>query len=186
MCVISARQTQEEGLRWLQWRTADILTSHAVSLLQHLCPVSFSSWGKPPVLTSNTMKTRCVPSKCLTLPTKTWWTVAHQAVLSMGFSRQEYGSRLSFPSPRDLPNPGIKPVPPALAGRFFTTEPPGKPTLRLTYNPIRALTHINLFNVHSSPGAWCYIHHSTENETEEIKVIWGDLCEVRQVIVWHC
>ena len=51
----------------------------------------------------------------------TLWTVAHQAPLSMGFSRQEYGSGLSFPSPGDLPNPGIKPtsVPPALASRFF-------------------------------------------------------------------
>ena len=45
----------------------------------------------------------------------------------MGFSRQEYWSGLPFPPPGDLPNPGIKPVSPALAGRFFTTEPPGKP-----------------------------------------------------------
>ena len=48
-------------------------------------------------------------------------TVACQASLSMGFSRQEYCSGLPFPSPGDLPNPGIKPVPPALAGEFFTT-----------------------------------------------------------------
>ena len=59
------------------------------------------------------------------------WTVAHQASLSVGFSRQEYWSGLPFPSPGDLPDPGIKtpsPVPPALAGRFFTTEPPGNIT----------------------------------------------------------
>ena len=55
------------------------------------------------------------------------WTVAHQAPLSMGFSRQEYWSGLPFPSPGDLPNPGIKPVSPALAGRFFIIEPQGKP-----------------------------------------------------------
>ena len=55
------------------------------------------------------------------------WTVAHQAPLSIGFPRQEYWSRLSFPSPGDLPDPGFKPVFPALAGRLFTTEPPGKP-----------------------------------------------------------
>ena len=51
------------------------------------------------------------------------WTVAHQALLSRGFSRQEYWSGLPFPSPGDLPNPGTKPVSPAspaLAGRFFT------------------------------------------------------------------
>ena len=45
----------------------------------------------------------------------------------MGFSRQEYWSVLPFSSPGDLPGPGIKLVSPALAGRFFTTEPPGKP-----------------------------------------------------------
>ena len=50
------------------------------------------------------------------------WTVAHQAPLSIGFSRQEYWSGLPFPSPGALPNPGIKPRSPALAGRFFTTS----------------------------------------------------------------
>ena len=46
----------------------------------------------------------------------------------MGFPKQEYWSELLFPSPGDLPNPGIKPVSPALAGRFLiTTEQPGKP-----------------------------------------------------------
>ena len=51
------------------------------------------------------------------------WTVAHQAPLSMGFSRQEYWSGLPFPSPGELPDPGIEPeslVSPSLAGRFFT------------------------------------------------------------------
>ena len=57
------------------------------------------------------------------------WTVAYQASLSMELFRQESWSGLSFPSPGDLPNPGIKPpflVSPALAGGFFTTVPPGK------------------------------------------------------------
>ena len=45
----------------------------------------------------------------------------------MGFSRQEYWSGLPFPSPGDLPDPGTEPRSPALAGGFFTTEPPGKP-----------------------------------------------------------
>ena len=44
----------------------------------------------------------------------------------MGFFRQEYWSGLPFPSPWDLHDPGIKSTPPALAGRFFTTEPPGE------------------------------------------------------------
>ena len=47
------------------------------------------------------------------------WTVACQASLSMGFSRQEYWRGLPFPSPGDLPNPGIEPGSPALQ-RFFT------------------------------------------------------------------
>ena len=53
------------------------------------------------------------------------WIVAHQAALSMGFSRQEYWSGLPWPPPEDLPNPGIEPkslTSPALAGRFFTTS----------------------------------------------------------------
>ena len=54
-------------------------------------------------------------------------TVTCQAPPSMGFSRQEYCSGLPFLSPGDLPNPGIKLEPSGLTGRFFTTEPPGKP-----------------------------------------------------------
>ena len=54
-------------------------------------------------------------------------TIACQALLSMGFSRQEYWSELLFPSPGDLPNPEIEPMSPEVAGEFFTTEPPGKP-----------------------------------------------------------
>ena len=58
---------------------------------------------------------------------ETSWTVAHQAPLSMGFARQEYWRGLPCPSPGDLPKPGIKPMAPTLAGRFFATEPLGKP-----------------------------------------------------------
>ena len=55
----------------------------------------------------------------------TLWTIAHQAPLSMGFSRQEHWSGLPCPSPGDLPKPGIKPMSltsPALASGFFTTS----------------------------------------------------------------
>ena len=54
-------------------------------------------------------------------------TTAHQAPPSMGFSRQEYWSGLSFPSPGDLPDPGIEPRSPALQADALTSEPPGKP-----------------------------------------------------------
>ena len=57
----------------------------------------------------------------------TSWTVAHQAPLSMGFSRQEYWSGLPFPSPGDLPDPGIVLGSPALPADVLPSEPPGKP-----------------------------------------------------------
>ena len=62
------------------------------------------------------------------------WTVAHQAPLSMEFSRQEYWSELPFPTLGDHPDPGIRPeflAPPELVGGFLTTVPPGKPYLIL-------------------------------------------------------
>ena len=62
------------------------------------------------------------PKSCPTLVTPR--TMAHQAPLSMGFSKQEYCSELLFPSPGDLPNPGFKPGSPE--GRFFTHWAPGK------------------------------------------------------------
>ena len=72
---------------------------------------------------------------CLCMLSRVWLfvppsTTAHQAPLSKGFPRQEYWSGLPRPPPGDLPNPRIEPTSlesPALAGRFFTTEPPRKP-----------------------------------------------------------
>ena len=55
------------------------------------------------------------------------WTVAHQALPSMEFSRQEYWSRLPFPSPGNLPDPGIEPRSPTLQADALTSVPPGKP-----------------------------------------------------------
>ena len=62
----------------------------------------------------------------------TLWTIAHKSPLSVGFPRQEYWSGLPFPSPGYLPDPGIEPVSPALAGGFFITEPPVKPRVMIT------------------------------------------------------
>ena len=56
----------------------------------------------------------------------TLWTVAYQAPPSMGFSRKEYWSGLSFPSPGDLPDPEIEPGSPAFQADALTSEPPGK------------------------------------------------------------
>ena len=55
------------------------------------------------------------------------WTVAHQASLSVEFSRQGYWSGLPFPFPGDLPNPGMEPWPPALQADSLLSEPPGRP-----------------------------------------------------------
>ena len=75
------------------------------------------------------------------------WTVARQAPLSMGFSRQEHWSGLPFPSAGDLLNPGVESASltsPALAGGFFTTAPPGKHAMN------REICIINLKNLDPS------------------------------------
>ena len=64
-----------------------------------------------------------VAQSCPTLATP--WTVAHEAPLSMRFSRQECRSGLPHPPPGDLPNPGIKPKSPELQAGSLTSEPPG-------------------------------------------------------------
>ena len=79
------------------WPTASIIAAAVVSSLSH--------------------------AQLLAIP----WTVAHQDPLSKGFPRHEHWSGLPFPSPGDLPNSGIEPTSPALAGGFFTTKPTGKP-----------------------------------------------------------
>ena len=65
------------------------------------------------------------------------WTVARQAPLTMGFSRQEYWSGVPFPSPGDLPDPGIKPGSPALQADSFPTELPGKPSEKIKTLPFK-------------------------------------------------
>ena len=80
------------------------------------------------------------------------WPVARQAPLSMGFSRQEYWSGLSCLPPGNLPDPGVEPtflMSPALAGRFFTTELPGRPLLyaRDSANTARGYVYTCVFVV---------------------------------------
>ena len=66
-----------------------------------------------------------VANSCPTLAIP--WTLAHQAPRSMGFSRQEYWSGLPFPSPGDLPDPGVEALSPELQADCLPSEPPGKP-----------------------------------------------------------
>ena len=80
-----------------------------------------------------------------------------RSVVSDSF-RQEYWSGVPFPSPGNLPNPGIKPMSSALAGRFFTSEPPGKPLW----------SYINIFNVINN--AKYYRHNNSKMSDLLIKV----------------
>ena len=73
------------------------------------------------------------------------WSVVHQAPLSMGFSRQEYWSGLPFPSPGDLPNPGITPRSPTLQADALTSEPPGKPLEYRSYPEKRSEKNAFMF-----------------------------------------
>ena len=91
----TAIHREVKGLAWVAW--------HGLGAGQHACKLSCSS--------------------CVQL-FATSWTVAHQVPLSIGFSRQESWSGLTFSLSGDLPDPEIKPASPA--GGFFTTEPPGK------------------------------------------------------------
>ena len=79
----------------------------------------------------------CMQSHSVMFNSPTLWTVARQALLSMGFSRQGYWSGLPFPSPGDLSDPGIEPnslMSPALAGEFFTISATWQPYYRVTDN----------------------------------------------------
>ena len=74
----------------------------------------------------------CLVAKCVRL-SQPPWTVARQALLSMGFPRQEYWRRLPFPSLEDLPAPGIEPGSPVLAGDSLLLSHQGSPWIRDTY-----------------------------------------------------
>ena len=86
------------------------------------------------------------------------WIVAHQAPLSMGFSRQEYWSGLPCPSPGDLPDPGIEPVSltsPALAGGFFTTRTTWEAPYKLsTFVQIILRKREKLKYIHDTETKW--------------------------------
>ena len=90
---------------------------------------TLSHQGSPAYVFKCLIHCACEPScfSCICL-IATSQTIAHQAPLSMGFSRQKCWSGLPFPSPGDLPDPGMEPTAPALAGGFFTTELPRKLT----------------------------------------------------------
>ena len=84
------------------------------------------------------------------------WTAACQAPPSMGFSRQEYWSGLPFPSPGDLPDPGIEPRSPALEADALASEPPGKPNWSsqgdINFHPVIQDVHEGASTGEAGPG----------------------------------
>ena len=95
----------------------------------------------------------------------TSWTAAYQAPPSMGFSRQEYWSGLPFPSAGDLPDPGIEPRSPTLQADALTSEPPGKPSLRLNYRPQTPTNFLadSLLLCANSKQAWSYLEYTVSD-----------------------
>ena len=81
------------------------------------------------------------------------WSVAYQAPLSMEFSRQECWSGLPFPSPGDLPDPGIKPRSPVFQADALSSEPPGKPINAQIYNDSH-MTKISLSHTCTIPKGY--------------------------------
>ena len=93
------------------------------------------------------------------------WAVAHQAPLSMGFPRQEYWSGLPFPSPGDLPDPGIEQASPALAGKLFTTMIPGKTNILVYYT-----------RNYMSRSSFRYFINQELNQYYSLKLLFQILC----------
>ena len=100
-----------------------------------------------------------VTKLCLTLVTPR--NVACQVPLSMGFSRQEYWSGLPFPSPGDLPDPGIEPRSPALKADSLATEQQGKPLVYIFTQVKFKKSKIETFYLFSSTKFNAYIHTSS-------------------------
>ena len=91
----------------------------------------------------------------------TLWTVAHQAPLSMGFSRQEYWSGLPLLSPGDLPDPGVEPGSPALQAHSLASEPAGKPI-----NPAWHPTNKCCTSLHHNPVSVNWLCCTADKQTQ--------------------
>ena len=114
---------------WKHWNKFWILKRLWYVRLKHVVPLSVisddCSWAMLQ-LNWHLAVAVVVLSRSVLSDSATPWTAACQVSLSMESSRQEYWSGLPFPSPRDVPNPGIKPWSPALQADSVLSEPPGK------------------------------------------------------------
>ena len=128
-------------------------------------------------------------------------TVAHQAPLSMEFSRQEHQSKLPFPTPGDLPDPGVEPMTlasPALAGRFFTTSATWESLFiffKLEYNCFTMLCQCLLYNkvnqlyvyIHLLPLGSSPTPQETSQGTQHHSLFWSpELYSLAVSPVWAC
>ena len=111
--------------KFLHYKVIFLSFPCCIFLYQVIKPCLYLTWERLSSISWTRWKWSEVAQSCLTLCDS--WTVAHQTPPSMGFSRQEYWSGLPFPSPGDLPDPGIEPRSPALQGDALTSAPPGKP-----------------------------------------------------------
>ena len=136
------------SIRWSDPHSVEIArgaTSRRIRIL--ISPIlSSSSSSSKNSLLSSVLTLHSVAQSCLTLRDPVDYSPPRSPV--HGISRQEYWSGLPFPSPGDLPNPGIKPASltfPTLTGGFFTAEPPGKP-LDVLHSPLKAVgSSLHLF-----------------------------------------
>ena len=154
------------GVRLTQWECVCVLCVCAITLLNSKCctliihPDNASGFER---VTTITMVVASITTFCPTLLPPHGLYIALQIPLSMGFPRQEYWRGLSFPSPEDLSNPGIKPTSFALAGRCFTTEPPGK--------PITIVTELLINMSETMPSIWLILTNSLHTLTLGVEII---------------
>ena len=97
------------------------------------------------------------------------WTIAHQAPLSMDFSRQEYWSGLPCPPPGDLPNPGIEPRSPALGADSLPAEPQGKPKFFFCFRSIHCHNQFLLVNIYLPYMSFLSVKEVRDNNVAILK-----------------
>ena len=173
-----AATTELNQRKWLLG-SGFLFSSHRRT--QNLVILTYGQLGPHPTLkgSSGSICYRIKGGKSLShvWPFATPWAVAYQAPLSMEFSRQEYWSELPFPSPGDLPDPGIEPGSPTLQADALPSEPPGKPCYRLGRN----ISSTVCCTLMVSPGGCSLLNYDDDLMFEEL---WKVTHLPLQMYVW--